>query len=153
MCTRSACSPEAADRRHPGCNNSSPGRLRNLRYLRRTRARLDVRADLFDFCLLFLQPFIYRRKRCFQVPYSVLLLDKRFVFFQEFIQQHRVDRAVPNGFDLPIPITDSKIGINLRYVLGDQPVLEALAIIDLLVVTEGDRFKLDKVPCWSFPLT
>jgi hypothetical protein len=72
---------------------------------------------------------------------NLLLLFLIFaVFFEKFIKQHRVHGIVADALDLSFPISDGQIRIDLRYVLGDQAVVQALSGVDLLLVVISDWF-------------
>jgi hypothetical protein len=42
------------------------------------------------------------------------------VFFEELIEQHRVDRFVAHSFRFAIPVQSHQVRIDFGYFLGDQ---------------------------------
>src|SRR5690242_16611260 len=60
------------------------------------------------------------------------------MFFEELVEQHRVNGGVFHTLDLPFSIADCQVGINLLYILGDQAIIEVLIWVDLLLVAISD---------------
>ena len=64
------------------------------------------------------------------------------VCFKEFIEQHRVDLLVANGFGQPFGITTYQVRIHFGHFLRDQAKGNRLRSIVLLVIAKADRLKL-----------
>jgi hypothetical protein len=52
--------------------------------------------------------------------YFPILLLASAVFFEELIEQHRVDLLIANGFGFAFRIAAQEIGIHFGYFLRDQ---------------------------------
>ena len=55
--------------------------------------------------------------------HRLLLLRESFMFFEELIEQHRVDRFIAHRVNLAVPVTHHQMRINLRYVFSNQSKL------------------------------
>ena len=95
---------------------------------------INLRAHLLNLRRLFLQTGV----DCFERRFQFLDL---LVLFEELVEQHSVDCAVMDAFDLPFFVTDRQVWVHLGYILGDQAVLQTVAAIDLLFITEDDRLE------------
>src|SRR5260370_24864347 len=63
------------------------------------------------------------------------------VFFEKFIEQHRVDRVVANCERLPVAVENYEIRIHFRHVLCDQSELRDSSGIDVVLVAKGHRLE------------
>ena len=63
------------------------------------------------------------------------------MFFEEFVEQHRVYRVVAHGLHLAFVITSHQLRIHLFYFLGDESKHCGAIKFNLLFITEGDRLK------------
>jgi len=51
------------------------------------------------------------------------------MLLNEFVQQHRVDRLIAHGIDVPLLITGNQVGVDLFNLLGHKAELrDALGI-------------------------
>src|SRR6185312_7732265 len=66
------------------------------------------------------------------------------MFFQKFIEQHRVDRLIVNGDDFALLVARHQIRIYCCHVLGDKAKITRARRINLSLVAEADRFKREK---------
>src|ERR1043166_7048137 len=66
------------------------------------------------------------------------------MFFEEFIEQHRVHLVVPYTIRLAFLITYDQIRINFFYIFSDQPELRYTCRIYFLCVTKTYRFETIK---------
>ena len=66
------------------------------------------------------------------------------MLFEEFIEQHGVNGVVAYVLDLSLSIANGEVGIDFGYVLGDEPVIQALGFIDVLFVAIADWFQPEK---------
>src|SRR5262249_61277990 len=72
-----------------------------------------------------------------------LLLDLS-MFFEELVEQHRVDRLVAHVLDFAFLVSDGQLRGYLSHILGDQPIVEALLRINFFLEAERDRFEREK---------
>src|SRR6476646_10322200 len=63
------------------------------------------------------------------------------MFFQKFIEQHRIDRFVTYGLWFSLLVARDQLRADLSHVLCDQTKGERLRRIGVFLVTEGDRFE------------
>ena len=63
------------------------------------------------------------------------------MLLEELVEQHRVDRVVSHTVDLPVLIPDCEARIDFGHLLGDEAIFKTLALIDLLLVSEGYRLE------------
>src|SRR6516165_6876400 len=66
------------------------------------------------------------------------------MLFEEFVQQHRVDRLIANGNDCALLVARHQIRVHSGHILGDETKIRRARGIDLLLVAEADRFKREK---------
>ena len=62
-----------------------------------------------------------------------LLFFNLAVLLEELIEQHRVHRVVTHGVDLAVLIPHHQVRIDLRYFLGDKPILRRVCLVALVV--------------------
>ncbi len=109
-------------------------------HLRRRFACFKLCAHLLDLGRLLFHGCCKTRNRGFQFLHLPM-------FFQKFVEQHRVDRPIAHTLDLSFPIPDRQIGIHLRHLFSNQAIIEALAGIDVLLETVSDWIK--HVKCFA----
>jgi hypothetical protein len=63
------------------------------------------------------------------------------------LEQHRVDGHLAHALDLSFTVPDCQVRIHLRYILGYQAILHALAGIDLLLETLGGW--IEPIECFA----
>src|SRR5882724_5841964 len=60
------------------------------------------------------------------------------MLFQEFIEQHCVNRLIADGGDVALGVMSHQVGVHLRYLLGHEAELRDASLIQLGLVMEGD---------------
>src|SRR5262249_59862564 len=73
-----------------------------------------------------------------------MLFQKRFVFFKELVEQHRVHLVVSDTVGFPFFVAHYQIGIYFFYFFSDKSELRCSGWINLLFVSKDDRLKLKK---------
>ena len=63
------------------------------------------------------------------------------MLFEEFVEQHRVYLIVAHGVDYAVFVADHKIRAYLLYIFSYEPKLRCTGRINLLLITERNRFK------------
>ena len=61
------------------------------------------------------------------------------MFFEKFVEQHRVHRFVAHGEDFPFGVAHHQTGIHLLYLLSHKAKLGRAFRVDVLFVMEGNR--------------
>src|SRR5947199_8753581 len=78
----------------------------------------------------------------------MLLLEERLVLFKKLIKQHRVHCVVTYRVNLAFGVASDEIGIHFCHLLSHKAKLRNAIGINLLLVTESDRFeRQDRFTC------
>jgi len=93
--------------------------------------QFNLSTHLLDFLVLIFRPRVNTRDlffqlgdRCFEIVALLcengLQLLHLLAFFQELIEQHRIDLFVADCFGLSLSVPSHQSGTHLRHLLGDQ---------------------------------
>src|SRR6267154_1743106 len=84
--------------------------------------------------MLFLNPTIL-------LLHLALLFDKGTMLFEKLVEQHRVHLVVAHAVRFSFLVAHHKVGIYLFYIFGYKAQLRGASWINLLLVSEGNRFE------------